>query len=61
MKVFNLQRDEWDDEEMRDGWRSRDARAATHIGAELLGGTLYEVDPGTACFPITSTTRTRSG
>ena len=51
MKVFNLQRDEWDDEEKRDGWRSRDARAATHIGAELLGGTLYEVDPGNRLFP----------
>ncbi len=51
MRVFNLQRDEWDDEEEREGWRSRGARAATHIGAELLGGTLYEVDPGNRLFP----------
>jgi uncharacterized cupin superfamily protein len=51
MKVFNLYGDEWDDEEERDGWRSREARAATHIGAELLGGTLYELEPGNRLWP----------
>jgi uncharacterized cupin superfamily protein len=51
VKVFNLHGDEWDDAEEREGWRSRDARAATHIGAELLGGTLYELDPGNRLFP----------
>ena len=51
MKVCNLHGDEWDDEEEREGWRSRDARPATHIGAELLGGTLYEVEPGNRLFP----------
>jgi uncharacterized cupin superfamily protein len=51
VKVFNLHGDEWDDGEEREGWRSREARPATHIGAELLGGTLYEVDPGNRLFP----------
>lgn len=51
MKIFNLYGDEWDDKEEREGWRSREARAATHIGAELLGGTLYELEPGNRLWP----------
>jgi uncharacterized cupin superfamily protein len=51
VKVFNLYGDEWDTEEEREGWRSREARAATPIGAELLGGTLYELEPGNRLFP----------
>jgi uncharacterized cupin superfamily protein len=51
MKVFNLQRDEWDRTEDREGWRSRDAWVGAHIGAELLGGTMYELDPGNRLCP----------
>jgi uncharacterized cupin superfamily protein len=51
VKVFNLYGDQWDDEEEREGWRSREARAATYVGAELLGGTLYELEPGNRLWP----------
>ena len=50
-KVFNLHRDEWDREEDRPGWRSRDAWVGQRIGAELLGGSLYELEPGDRLWP----------
>jgi uncharacterized cupin superfamily protein len=51
MDVFNLQGEAWDREEERSGWRSRDAWVGRHLGAELLGGTLYELDPGNRLCP----------
>jgi uncharacterized cupin superfamily protein len=51
MQVFNLQGDDWDRTEDREGWRSRDAWVGAHIGAELLGGTMYELDPGNRLCP----------
>ena len=51
MKVFNLHGDGWDRAEERKGWHSRDAFVGRHIGAELLGGTMYEVDPGNRLCP----------
>ena len=51
MKVFNLNGDVWDREEDRPGWRSRDAWVGAHIGAELLGGSMYELDPGDRLWP----------
>ena len=51
MKVFNLNANEWDREEDRPGWRSRDAWVGHHIGAELLGGSLYELEPGDRLWP----------
>jgi uncharacterized cupin superfamily protein len=49
--VFNLRGDAWDRVEERPGWRSKDAWVGRHIGAELLGGSLYELEPGDRLWP----------
>ena len=47
MKIFNLNSDpEWDRTEDREGWRIKDAWVGYHVGAELIGGSMYEVEPG---------------
>ena len=51
MKVFNLNGDEWDRVEDRPGWRSRDAWVGAHIDAELMGASMYELDPGDRLWP----------
>jgi uncharacterized cupin superfamily protein len=51
VRVFNLNGDAWDRTEEREGWRSRDAWVGQHIGAELLGGSMYEVEPGNRLCP----------
>ena len=51
MKVFNLFGDEWDLHGERDGYRIRDAHVGMRLGAELMGGSLYELDPGEKCWP----------
>ena len=51
MDVFNLHRDEWDRVEEREGWRSRDAWVGARLGAELIGGSLYELEPGDRLWP----------
>ena len=51
MKVFNLNGDEWDRQEDREGWRSKDAWVGYHIGAELLGGSMYELEAGDKLWP----------
>lgn len=51
MDVFNLKADEWDRVEERGGWRSKDAWVGAKIGAELLGGSLYELEPGDRLWP----------
>ena len=52
MDVFNLHGDEWDESEDRPGWRSKGARVGHRLGAELLGGSLYELEPGDRLFPF---------
>jgi uncharacterized cupin superfamily protein len=52
MKVFNLNGDQWDRQEDRDGWRSKDAWVGHHIGAELLGGSMYELEGGNKLWPF---------
>jgi uncharacterized cupin superfamily protein len=49
--IFNLHGDEWDRVEERAGWRSRDAFVGQRIGAELIGGSLYELEPGDRLWP----------
>jgi uncharacterized cupin superfamily protein len=49
--VFNLDADEWDRVEERDGWRSKDASIGARLGGELLGGSLYELEPGNRLWP----------
>jgi len=51
VKTFNLNGDEWDRVEDRPGWRSKDAWVGAHIGAELIGGSMYELEPGDRLWP----------
>lgn len=51
MKVFNLHGDRWDESRDRDGWRIREAFVGHHIGGELLGATMVEVEPGCRMWP----------
>jgi uncharacterized cupin superfamily protein len=51
VKVFNLNGDEWDRVEEREGWRSKDAWVGAHIEAELIGGSMYELEPGDRLWP----------
>ena len=51
MKVFNLDGDEWDRVEEREGWRSKDAWVGAHSDAELIGGSMYELEPGDRLWP----------
>ena len=50
-KIFNLNGDEWDSGEDRPGWRKKDAWVGKRIGAELLGGSMYELEPGDRLWP----------
>jgi uncharacterized cupin superfamily protein len=50
-QVFNLYGDEWDRSEDRPGWRSKDAWVGRRIGAELIGGSMYELEPGDRLWP----------
>jgi uncharacterized cupin superfamily protein len=52
VKVFNLNGDEWDRTEDREGWRSKDAWVGAHIDAELIGGSMYELEPGDKLWPF---------
>jgi uncharacterized cupin superfamily protein len=49
--VFNLHGDEWDHVEEREGWRSKAKRVGGRLNAELLGGCLYELEPGQKLWP----------
>jgi uncharacterized cupin superfamily protein len=51
MDVFNLHGDDWNRTEEREGWRSKDAWVGQRLNAELLGGSLYELEPGCRLFP----------
>jgi uncharacterized cupin superfamily protein len=51
MKIFNLNGDEWNRGEEREGWRSKDAWVGARIDAELIGGSMYELEPGNRLWP----------
>jgi uncharacterized cupin superfamily protein len=51
MRVFNVLGDEWDFTRDRDGWRSRLTGVGGRIGAELIGATVSEVEPGERLWP----------
>ena len=52
MDVFNLFGEhEWDAENDREGYRHRRIAAGKGLGAELLGGSLYELPPGESTWP----------
>jgi uncharacterized cupin superfamily protein len=51
VKVFNLNGDEWDRTEDRPGWRSKDAWVGAHLDGELIGASMYELEPGSRLWP----------
>ena len=51
MDVFNLNGDEWDRVEERPGWQSKNAWVGARIGAELIGGSMYELEPVDRLWP----------
>ena len=51
MNVFNMYGDEWDRTEDRDGWRKRGSWIGKRLNAELIGASIYELDPGSRLFP----------
>ena len=53
MQVFNVhaEREDWDAENDRDGYRHRRAAIGPRLGAALVGTTLYELSPGEATWP----------
>jgi uncharacterized cupin superfamily protein len=51
MKIFNLNANEWDRSEDRPGWKSRDVSVRERIGGELIGASMYELEPGDRLWP----------
>jgi uncharacterized cupin superfamily protein len=51
VEPVNVHGDEWPAPNDRDGWRSRQLSVAKRLGAEKLGATLYEIQPGQRSFP----------
>jgi uncharacterized cupin superfamily protein len=51
VQIANLYRDEWDEHEEHEGFQIRGAGIGLQIGGELLGGSVYEVDPGRKIWP----------
>ena len=51
MKIFNLYSDEWDEPRDRDGWRIKEAFVGHHIGGELIGASMAEIEPGNKLWP----------
>ena len=50
--MFNLTGEqEWDSEQDRTGYRHRATAVGKRLGAELLGGSLYELPPGEKTWP----------
>jgi uncharacterized cupin superfamily protein len=50
-KVFNLYDDKWDEPRDREGWRIKEAFVGHHIGGELIGASMSEVEPGSKMWP----------
>jgi len=50
-KIFNLYGDNWDEPRDREGWRIKEAFVGHHIGGELIGASLAEVEPGNKLWP----------
>ena len=51
MDIVNLDTDEWDRTEEREGWRSKDAWIGARLDAELIGASMYELEPGNKLWP----------
>jgi uncharacterized cupin superfamily protein len=51
VKSFNVLGDEWHHTRDREGWRSKFALVGAHIGAEQIGATACEIEPGERLWP----------
>jgi uncharacterized cupin superfamily protein len=51
MEGMNVHGDDWDGVNDRDGWRARRMSVAKRLGAEKLGATVYEIEPGQRTYP----------
>jgi uncharacterized cupin superfamily protein len=51
MKIVNLNGDEWDAVEEHEGFTVREKGLGERLGAELIGGCVYEVEPGKKLWP----------
>jgi uncharacterized cupin superfamily protein len=51
MEIFNLHGDDRDDGNDRDGWRWRRAAVGRRLNAELMGASLYDLEPGCRLWP----------
>ncbi len=51
MSIVNLHADEWGKSEDRPGWRSKRANVGRSVGGELIGASLYELEPGDKLWP----------
>ena len=51
MEAFNLLGDTWDLEEEQGAFQIRRAGVGRRLGSELIGASLYEIDPGRKLWP----------
>ena len=51
MNIVNLHADEWGRRTDRPGWRSKRANIGRDVGGELIGASLYELEPGEKLWP----------
>ena len=51
MEIYNLYGDEWNETTEHEGFAFKDGWVGARIGAELIGGSLYEVPPGKKLWP----------
>jgi uncharacterized cupin superfamily protein len=51
VEIFNLYGEDWNDEVEHDGFAFKDGWVGAKIGAELIGGSLYEVAAGKKLWP----------
>jgi uncharacterized cupin superfamily protein len=51
MEIYNLHGDEWNETTEHGGFAFKDGWVGARIGAELIGGSLYEVAPGKKLWP----------
>lgn len=51
MGIVNLHADEWGKSEDRPGWRRKRANVGRGVGGELIGASLYELEPGDKLWP----------
>jgi uncharacterized cupin superfamily protein len=51
MEIANILAVECDDEMEHEGFRIRETQIGPRLGAELIGGSVYEIDPGKKLWP----------